>query len=145
MGGFLRYTSLPTSHLRVSISIPSNVFPSKYFVPYSRSRKTAVGIVKMITVPAQRVAESSFPCALYRLSARHQEQLTIGRLTIDDLLHVARAGLNRIPHLLLVGMVARKSRVLGILAVRPGLHPTELCIRLVSAYGIDKQREPRLI
>ena len=56
-----------------------------------------------------------------------------------------RAGLDRVPHLGLGVMVTRISGMLGVLAIRPGLHPTELCRRLVVADGVDKHRKPRFV
>ena len=52
------------------------------------------------------------------------------------------AGFDTIPHFLLVIMIARISGVLGVLTVRPGLHPIELRFRLVRPHGINKCGEP---
>lgn len=56
-----------------------------------------------------------------------------------------RAGLDRVPHLRLGVMVTRISGMLGVLAIRPSLHPTELCRWLVMADSVNKHREPRFI
>ena len=56
-----------------------------------------------------------------------------------------RAGLDRVPHLGLGVMVTRISGMLGVLAIRPGLHPTELCFGLIGTDGVDEHREPRFI
>ena len=56
-----------------------------------------------------------------------------------------RARLDRVPHLGLGVMVTRISGMLGVLAIRPGLHPTELCFGLIGTDGVDKHREPRFV
>ena len=55
------------------------------------------------------------------------------------------AGLDAIPHLLLVIMISRIGGMLSVLTVCPGLHPTELCGRLIGTDGIDEHREPGFV
>ena len=64
---------------------------------------------------------------------------------MDDLPDIARTCLYGIPHLLLVIMIARIIGMLGLSAICPCLHPTELSLRLIGSHGIDKHREPRFI
>lgn len=62
-----------------------------------------------------------------------------------NFLDIASAGLDGIPHDLLVGLIAGVGGVTGIAAVRPGLHPAETGVWLVGADGVDEQREPRFV
>jgi hypothetical protein len=52
--------------------------------------------------------------------------------------------LDGIPHLLLAAVIAFKGRVLGVLAISPCLHPTELRLGLIGTDGINQHGEPRL-
>ena len=50
-----------------------------------------------------------------------------------------------IPHDLLVGLIARIGRMLGIAAIRPGLHPAQLRPGLVGSDGVDEHGQPGFV
>ena len=97
----------------------------------------------METVTAEGIAKTRRPAILDCRSAIYH--FHIYHFFICSFLHVACAGLNAVPHLGLIVVVAWESGMLGVLTVRPGLHPTELCIRLVGADGVNEHGQPGFV
>ena len=97
----------------------------------------------METVTAEGITKTRRPAILDCRSAIYH--FHIYHFFICSFLHVARAGLNAVPHLGLIVVVARESGMLGVLTVRPGLHPTELCVRLVGADGVNEHGQPGFV
>lgn len=60
-------------------------------------------------------------------------------------MHVFGAGLDRIPHELLIALIEDIGGMVSITAVGPSLHPTEPGVGLVVPNGIDEHGEPRFI
>ena len=143
MGGFFRYTGLLPRHLRITVFVTADIFAGEGLVPDASGGISAVSIVKMISVAAKGVTKACGTTILNCLSTIYH--FYIYHFLICNLLYIISASLDGVPHLLLVGVVTRISRVLGISAVRPCLHPTELCGRLVRADGVNKHRQPGFI
>lgn len=145
MGGFLCYYTLPSGHLRMALRIGTDIFLSDDLIPHTCRRIASVGIIQMIAVAAECVAERRRATELDGLPAWYEQPFAVRRMPVHDLFHIARTRLYGIPHLGLGVMVTRIRRVFGVLAVRPCLHPTELCVRLVRPHGINEKREPRFV
>lgn len=143
MGGFLRYSRLPARHIRVLVPILADVLAGYSFIPDARRRKASVGIIEMVAVAAEGITKTRRPAILDCRSAIYH--FHIYHFFICSFLHVARAGLDAVPHLGLVGMVAGIGGMLGVAAIRPGLHPTELCVRLVGTDGVDEHGQPGFV
>lgn len=151
MRSTLRETFLRKGHLRILIAVAPYIFSGQYLIPDAGSRVATIDVIQVIAVAAERVAEFRLPRQLNGGAAGNEERSTPtpsrtgGEVLFHDVQDIVRTRDNAIPHLLLVGMVTRISRMLGIAAVRPSLHPADLRLGLISSDGIDKERQPRLV
>ena len=133
MSGFFCYSCLTAGHLGILIAVAPYIFPRQYLVPHACSRVAAINVIQVIAVAAEGITEFRLARQLNGGAAGNKEKV------------VRRASLNTIPHLLLVIMVTRISRMLGIAAVSPCLHPAYLRLGLISSDGIDEHRQPGLV
>ena len=133
----------------ILIAVAPYIFSGQYLIPDAGSRVATIDVIQVIAIAAEGVAEFRLPRQLNSGAARNEERPTPslkgGELLFHDVQDIVRTRDNTIPHLLLVGMVTRISRMSGIAAIRPSLHPADLRLGLIGTDGVEKERYPGLI
>ena len=136
MGGSLCETALAVGHLGIAVGVTADILSGEYFIPYACCGISSVCVVEMISVAAERVPQTRRTTILDCRSAIYH--LDIHPFFICYFLHKSCARLDGVPHDLLVGLIAWICRMFGVPAIRPSLHPTELCLWLVCPDGVNK-------